>query len=124
VGNTSSTRDVNSCRKAATTEALARDVNSNENISTNRIDSGTRDNWNIMGRQQQHGRQPCGNSSSRKDVGSVGAPATGGMSATAETTKTVGNQATPTAAIASTAAQSTARAEATGTSQTQARDAI
>jgi hypothetical protein len=51
VGNTSRTRDVNSFRKAATTEALARDVNSNENISTNRIDSDTRDNWNIRGRQ-------------------------------------------------------------------------
>jgi hypothetical protein len=57
VGNTSSRRDVNSCRKAATSEALARDVNSNENISTNRIANGTRDNWNIMGRQQQQGSQ-------------------------------------------------------------------
>jgi hypothetical protein len=92
VGNTSSRRGVNSCRKAATTEALARDVNSNENISTNKIDSDTRDNWNIMGRQQQHAgtSEPAETTVAERMWVTVGAPATGGMPATAETPKQLG----------------------------------
>jgi hypothetical protein len=64
-----------------------------------------------------------GNNSSRKDVGTVGAPSTGGEGCQ-QRPQTAGTHATPTAAITSTTAKSTARAEATGTSQTPARDAI